>query len=554
MRFGLGLLFVLSFILVGCGPQRGEVAPLETQAITTVAWSERIVIKNSSIPASPFVAITTSDGKTLPVVSQGAGRVVFDLPASTFPYTALPTSTANYKNRGTVTIKINGKTIAPSYQPFGEVVSGQLSVLVELPGAPNTCLGTEGFYSWLHGLADFDLVDPPPPVSGESTTFATNVWCYATVSFSKLGTADAIASLQNLISAKYNLAAAKITMSRNVVFSSDGENSYDPGCNQIRRWLDPYATGYQTLDATGLKASVNAGLAHAANIKGNGVTVALMGGGVNRPSLTRPGQILPGYNFLTTGNPQDDFQCDLDANGQISHLTDFLGHDTWVAETINTIAPLARIDPLKVCDAEGKCPSGKITQALIYVLNTYVANNQGVVVHMSLGGPLENKTQQTILTKDSNNPVSKLLLVASAGNGGRHAGEHYPASYAEGLSVGTGVLENVVSIGAMGKTLTNTWQEADFTIDGNYNLLASGVNNCPKATTFRCNATTPHGFNGTSFSAPLASGVAALYAQRFQLRDGTIIRNCLVANTMPAPAPTVPALPGVWYNPSAVCP
>jgi hypothetical protein len=562
MRLRLALLLALPIVLASCGVPSQDIAPedgLEAMAITSVAWGERVLIQDPDIPplTTAAVAVLVNGVSTL-TVHQEDNRVVFDLPEAPFPYAALPTDSDDYAKRGNVLVQVmrgSSELARRTYQPFGGVVSGELSVLVKFPGAPESC---RGFYSWLHNRPLFDLIDPPPPVSGELKAYATNLWCYATVSFTKLGTANAITSLRNQILARYDsLTAADITISRNVVFGSDGENSYDPSCEQIAKWLDPYASNFKVLNASQIKGSVNAGVAHQANIRGNGVTVVLIGGGVNLPSLTRPGQVLSGINLIASGAPQDDFKCNLDGVGP----DDFLGHDTWVAEIINTVAPRATIDPVKVCDEEGNCPSSKVTQALLYVINTYVSipTPRRVILHMSLGGPLENATQEAILTFDNAN-AARLLLVASAGNGGPAVEEHYPASYAEGLTGGTGVLENVLSIGAMGKNLSNAWLEADFTVDGNYNLLAAGVDLCPKSTTFRCNATTPGGFNGTSFSAPIATGVAALYVQDLSTPtppvqlDALDIRACMVANTAPTTQPLSFPANSVWYNPAAVCP
>ncbi len=502
------------FTLVGCSTQSENLGQeLETAAITGKAWNERVELR---LTVNSTVARVTANGVTIPFQQRtdpnNTRVVIFDLPEPPFPFKAiangtkpplpdLPQSSDEYKNRGTVKIEVrdsNGRllvTPAPDYQPFGSVVSGEVNLL--LPGGCPTGSTFQG----------------RTVVNRYETEGVSNPLCFLTLNTGKQGTREAITALKNSI-------MNEKAIDRNVVFSMDRDsNSTDPTGKQTEAHLDPIATNYQRINTAGIRASVNADTAHTNGIKGAGVRVVVMGGGVNLPVGTPSG-----YNFVNpTLPPTDDFIYDLAGNG-----ANIIGHDTQVFSIIKEIAPSVNLTVLKVCNAAGNCPSKYIAMAMMYLLNHPTGNP--TIVNTSLGGPLPDLTNFSLLQRPEFTNLSSFLFIASAGNAGV-AVDHYPGSYSP-LSVPAGSLPNVLSVGAVGKNKTTlAWQTAKYTNPNNYDILASGTNLCPASVTFRCKNGVAYpdnlGVTGTSFAAPHVTGVAALYAQA---QPGVNLRNLLLNN------------------------
>lgn len=158
------------------------------------------------------------------------------------------------------------------------------------------------------------------------------------------------------------------------------------------------------------------------------------------------------------------------------------GHGTFCAGLIAAVAPESMIMPLRVFDDQGNADSFMIARAI-----RYAAMNGAQVINMSFGMTSDSGAVKSAVAFAIK---SGAVVVASAGNGNASAPQ-YPAAFA-----------NVVSVAA-----TNLMdQKASFSNYGSsIYVTAPGVNVV---------SAYPGGYyamaSGTSFSAPLVAGEAAL--------------------------------------------
>ncbi|MFC2947700.1 S8 family peptidase [Virgibacillus sediminis] len=204
------------------------------------------------------------------------------------------------------------------------------------------------------------------------------------------------------------------------------------------------------------------------------VVIAVLDSGVKADHPDLEGRVLPGYDFVNEDeNPDDDH-----------------GHGTFVAGIIGAnanpdgIAGLdhhAKILPIKIANSRGESTVSNTVSAIYYAME-----QDADILNMSYGSyQLSHMEQEAI--RDAYE--SGILLVASAGNDNTY--EHsYPASYPGVISVGSTDREGYLS------TFSNYGYFLDLTAPGEeiYSTFLNGYSID----------------NGTSFSAPLISGLAAL--------------------------------------------
>lgn len=468
---------------------------------TRPAWGQRVGLEVGN------QTVTRVEINDVAVVWTRVGnQVVFDLPSPPPLPPSLPSTPVQYTDRATVKIEVFGNNLSQpfltrNWTPYGSAVTGEVNVLL----LSSTCPSQDGSFM---GMAVVNR-------------FAVGQLCFFTLN---IGQRDTFTTLQNLKNSLSELA-----VSRNVFFSMDqggGLNSYDPTCGQTYHHLDPTSLNYQLIQGTSLRSLVGANFSTVGSPTGLGVTVAVIGGGVNPAWLGNPPQLVSGYNFANPGQPtSEDFACDFDRDG----TNDLAGHDTHVAAIIHSIAPQAQLVPLKVCNGVGDCRSAYIAMALMYLMNP--PYNGRVIANASNGGPLPDDTIFQILQRPQLSDPTRFLLIASAGNQ-KEAVLHYPGGYAPGAAP-PGSLPNVVSVGAFGvNTSSGAYEPAIFNTAQNFELLAPGINVCTNpATQFRCTAGAAYpdnlGLSGTSYATPFTAAVAALYAQA---KPGQNLRNLLLAN------------------------
>ncbi len=214
------------------------------------------------------------------------------------------------------------------------------------------------------------------------------------------------------------------------------------------------------------------------------LTVAVVDSGVqaNHPDLS--GKVLPGFNaFNGTTDTHDD-------NGHGTFVSGIIAANTNNAGGIAGVNWAAKILPIKVADAAGEVRAEASSVGI-----RYAADNGASIINLSYGGEEDSQTQDDAVRYALSKNVT---VVVAAGNTPDGAPE-YPAA-----------VPGVIAVGAS----DSLDQVAYFSSYGPFvSLVAPGIQ------IWSTNINKPNGefgpgtytvSQGTSFSAPLVSGVASL--------------------------------------------
>ncbi|MEU4423904.1 S8 family serine peptidase [Actinoplanes sp. NPDC024001] len=250
---------------------------------------------------------------------------------------------------------------------------------------------------------------------------------------------------------------------------------------------------------------------------GAGVKVAVLDTGVS-PVGDLAGKVLPGYDFYHYDNDANDNDA-----GAFRHGTVVA---SLIAATPNNGAGMAgvcggcQILPVKVLGGKnGIGYNYDIAQGIIYAVQ------QGAkIINMSLGGPSRSTAIQNAVAYANGRGV---LVVAAAGNEGEDGNPvNYPAAYSDVLSV-------AATNTRTGGTALTSWSSygagwVDVAAPGITAGMWSNGKYCWDGNTAACGG---HTLQGTSFAAPLVSGVAALIASRKPNYQGWSLQNSILAST-----------------------
>ncbi|HWR65868.1 MAG TPA: S8 family serine peptidase [Bellilinea sp.] len=122
-----------------------------------------------------------------------------------------------------------------------------------------------------------------------------------------------------------------------------------------------------------------------------------------------------------------------DQNSHGTHVTSTILGYNMGARTINGVAPMATVIPVKVLNQNGSGWSSMIAAGITYVTNLKIGPLAGhpVVINMSLGGSTLDAIEEAAIDYAVENGV---IIVASAGNEGM-AGMGYPGAHEPVISV-----------------------------------------------------------------------------------------------------------------------
>ncbi|MGW1028655.1 S8 family serine peptidase [Streptomyces sp. NPDC002577] len=229
--------------------------------------------------------------------------------------------------------------------------------------------------------------------------------------------------------------------------------------------------------------------------EGAGVTVAVIDSGVDASHPDLIGQVLPGKDFTSAGNPHED--NDGHGTGMASLIAGH-GHGANNSSGVMGLAPKAKILPVRTGGTKNNLNVGEIADGIRYAVD------QGAsVINLSFAGSSAypgSGVAKAIEYAQANDAV----VVAGAGNDSGTVS--YPAA-----------LPGVVAVSAVDKNL-NFWSKSN---TGNVTVAAPGVE------TPQADPTSRSGYvvaNGTSGSTAYVSAIVALLRSKYpDLTAGQII-------------------------------
>jgi thermitase len=206
------------------------------------------------------------------------------------------------------------------------------------------------------------------------------------------------------------------------------------------------------------------------------VIVAVIDSGIcaNHPDLQ--GRILSGFDFVDDDNdPTDTFGHGCGVAGVIAaSANNSIG--------IAGVAPNAAIMPLRVLDSNGLGNYSDIAAAIVYA-----ADNGVQIINLSLGGTYYSQ----VLADAVNYAAAKgVTLIAAAGNYGQE-GAFFPGAFAAVIAVGS------VDVDLQRSSFSNYGDDVPIYAPGR-DILTTSMNGDYELV------------SGTSFAAPIVSGIAAM--------------------------------------------
>src|SRR5512138_166000 len=246
--------------------------------------------------------------------------------------------------------------------------------------------------------------------------------------------------------------------------------------------------------------------------RGQGIIVAVLDTGMAPDHPLLNSSITAGYDFVGMTNDIYDRGNGLDdtGNGQVD---EFVGHGTHVSGIIVTEAPGVQIMPIRVLNSDGVGTYWEVAAGI-----RYAVDHGARIINMSLSAPRLTPSLKDALDYAAAHGV---IVVAAAGTG---SGPNYPAAYSNPLAV--------IGVGASDQNDGIPWFSGGQISDTD--IYAPG------AEIYSAYPYNGYGLgSGTSMSAPIVSGEAALLMSRYPDWSSTQITQRILSKTDPMPGSTV---------------
>jgi len=255
--------------------------------------------------------------------------------------------------------------------------------------------------------------------------------------------------------------------------------SGDPGPGAQDFWI---GSSLRQFESQTIIVELGLGAAHSLST-GAGTVVAIVDTGLDaaHPGLSSA-TVLPGFNFVDGTTDTSDVGNGLDDDGDLL-IDEMVGHGTFVAGLVNLVAPDAALLPVRVIEGDGH------STAFLLAKGIYFAIDQGAdVINISMGADVEVPVVEDAVDEAVD---AGIIVVASAGNDSREVPPLYPSAFNKVVAT------CAVDFGDVLAPFSNFGDHVVVSAPGVdlVSLIPGG------------------GFgsaSGTSFSAPLLSGTAAL--------------------------------------------
>ncbi|MHC4956352.1 MAG: S8 family peptidase [Planctomycetota bacterium] len=225
--------------------------------------------------------------------------------------------------------------------------------------------------------------------------------------------------------------------------------------------------------------------------RGAGVVVAVVDTGVDAGHPLLAGRISPlGYDFIENDADPSEERDGIDQDGD-GLADDQYGHGTFIASLILTVAPDARVLPVRVLDDEGVGTASGVSAGIVWAVD------QGAhIINVSVDMAVASEALKEAIDYAHNRGA---VVVAAAGNSSA-PDLIFPARLGDVTSVAAVDSTGVVA------PFTNFDSDVDFVGPGVDMLGAVPLDLNPNGTAH---------WNGTSFAAPVVAGAFALVASAF---------------------------------------
>ncbi|MBT3407309.1 S8 family serine peptidase [Candidatus Woesearchaeota archaeon] len=215
--------------------------------------------------------------------------------------------------------------------------------------------------------------------------------------------------------------------------------------------------------------------------------------------------------IIDTGIDESVFNNIISKSFVSNNVNDNIGHGTQIASIIKNIAPDSILYNAKVVTDNGLTSTSSIIQGIKWAINNSVD-----IISLSLGSKFHETDQ--LLNEELQNAIDNdIIVVVASGNCGPCSnvcgdfkGVTNPADYESVISVGAVDINNNYACFSSGQEYEN-YIKPDLTALG-VNINVTSINNKNKIV------------NGTSFSAPMISGLIALKLEQEELNHNQIKR------------------------------